>query len=62
MSFDISEIAEDFEGFNPVNTGWDCDPFQLFELEPDIDEEDAEGDWQTVVLDRFGDRLVTANY
>ena len=40
---------------------WDCDPF--FVPEPmaydlDLDEEDDEGDWQVIVLDRFGDRMV----
>ena len=40
---------------------WDCDPdFQpiLETVDLDLDEEDDEGDWQVLVLDRFGDRLV----
>ena len=41
---------------------WDCDLFFVPPNEDymlDIDEEDSEGDWQIIVLDRFGDRLVT---
>jgi hypothetical protein len=41
---------------------WDCDPFFIPDEEPydlDLDDEDAFSDWQVLVLDRFGDRMVT---
>ena len=38
---------------------WDCDPFVELDDETDqLDEEDASGDWQTIALDRWGDRLI----
>lgn len=40
---------------------WDCDPDAQVIVEPydlGLDEEDDEGDWQVIVLDRFGDRMV----
>jgi hypothetical protein len=40
---------------------WDCDPFHIHAEEPydiDLDESDDTGDWQVLVLDRFGDRMV----
>lgn len=40
---------------------WDCDLFADVYVEPydlDIDEEDAEGDWQIIALDRFADRNI----
>ena len=52
---------------NPVEVGcaWDCDPSfdpidEAYDL--DLDEEDDEGDWQVLALDRFGDRAVNANW
>lgn len=44
---------------------WDCNPDMIFVPETvdlDLDDEDAEGDWQVLCLDRFGDRMVNANY
>src|SRR6476620_7833185 len=41
--------------------GWDCNPMTTFELmgvDLDLDDEDSTGDWQVIVLDRFGDRQV----
>lgn len=43
---------------------WDCDPDALVALDDDmaeLDEEEAETDWQVLALDRFGDRLVTGS-
>lgn len=40
---------------------WDCDPDVVLlgdSLDWDLDEEDDTGDWQVLVLDRFGDRTV----
>lgn len=40
---------------------WDCDLFfvsECLDYDLGLDEEDDEGDWQVIVLDRFGDRLV----
>jgi hypothetical protein len=48
-----------------MTEAWDCDPFFIHEecgVFSDIDEEDDEGDWQIVVLDRFGDRLVNGDW
>jgi hypothetical protein len=48
----------------PDAVAWDCDPtfLPIYEgVELDLDEEDDEGDWQVLCLDRFGDRLVTAS-
>ena len=36
--------------------GWDCDPFAI--IAQDIDDRDEESDWQSICLDRWGDRLV----
>lgn len=47
------------------DVAWDCDPFfvpQLTTVDQDLDEEDDEGDWQVIILDRFHDRLVNPNY
>lgn len=47
------------------NEAWDCDIFVQHIEEPydlDLDEEDDEGDWQVIVLDRFGDRMVNGNW
>ncbi len=44
-----------------ANQAWDCDPTFVpidESVELDLDMEDDEGDWQVLVLDRFGDRLV----
>lgn len=44
-------------------TAWDCDPTMIFEnmdYDLDLNEEDDTGDWQVMVLDRFGDRMVDA--
>jgi len=42
---------------------WDCDPFVELDDETDqLDEEDASGDWQTIALDRWGDRLINGRY
>lgn len=40
---------------------WDCDPeaeVSAEEYDAGLDEEDDEGDWQVLALDRFGDRIV----
>jgi hypothetical protein len=38
---------------------WDCDLFFVPEcLDYDLELDEEEGDWQVIVLDRFGDRLV----
>lgn len=47
---------------------WDCNPFiDQSEIAAqiagdDIDEEDDTGDWQTVVLERWGDRQVNGEW
>ena len=44
---------------------WDCDPDAYFEdmsYDLDLNEEDDTGDWQAIVLDRFGDRFVNPEY
>lgn len=44
---------------------WDCNPDMIFEdqdYDYDLDEEDSTGDWQTLVLDRFGDRTVNPSF
>lgn len=54
-------IEDEFE----PTTAWDCDPaFVPEELayDLDLDEELDETDWQVIVLDRFGDRMVNASY
>lgn len=44
------------------NEAWDCDPFAEVEIEA-LDEglDEESDDWQVLVLDRFGDRLVANN-
>ena len=49
------------EDYEVTGTAWDCDPNARVTLDPydeGLDEEDSTSDWQTLVLDRFGDRLV----
>ena len=44
---------------------WDCDIFFIppnEEYDLDINYEDDTGDWQILVLDRFGDRTVNPNF
>lgn len=46
-------------------TAWDCDPHVTFEdqaYDAGLDEEDDEGDWQVIALDRFGDRMVNGDW
>lgn len=55
----LREAAEDDE---PCDVAWDCHPGHVHHYEPydlGLDDEDGEGDWQVLALDRFGDRLVT---
>ena len=55
-------IDDDFDG---TNYAWDCDPYACFEdmsYDLELDEEDDTSDWQVIVLDRFGDRLVSPEY
>lgn len=43
---------------------WDCDPHwepEALGIYDDLDEEQDDTDWQVIVLDRFGDRLVKGN-
>lgn len=43
---------------------WDCDPHAdmlIVSYDADLDEEEDETDWQVIVLDRFGDRMVNPN-
>jgi len=66
-SFSTSEADLD-DDYNLVGSrdwfsenAWDCSPdFQPEDLSYDLDlnEEGDETDWQVLVLDRFGDRLV----
>lgn len=56
---------DDFDSIS-VNEAWDCDPFADVSA-PDYDEgldfdDDPSGDWQSVCLDRFGDRLINGRY
>lgn len=49
----------------PANEAWDCDPsFVPIPETVDLDliEEDDTGDWQVLVLDRFGDRSVNGDW
>ena len=44
---------------------WDCDLFTEVFMEAydiDLEEEDDEGDWQVIALDRFYDRQVNGDY
>lgn len=53
------------EDNEPQNEAWDCDPLFVAEdlsYDLDLDEEDDEGDWQVIVLDRFGDRMVNGEW
>lgn len=46
------------------SAGWDCDPNAVILVEPydlGLDEEEDDTDWQVIVLDRFGDRMVNPN-
>ena len=55
-------VDDDFDG---TNHAWDCDPDMYFEdmsYDLELDEEDDTSDWQVIVLDRFGDRLVSPEY
>lgn len=45
--------------------GWDCDPSAVIQndmYDAGLDEEDDEGDWQVLALDRFGDRMVNGDW
>jgi len=49
----------------PDCRAWDCDPLATVECDPydlGLDLEDGEGDWQVLALDRYGDRMVNANW
>ena len=57
----MSTTPETTEAETEVAMAWDCDPFMVHVEEhwnDGLDEEDDEGDWQFICLDRFGDRLV----
>ena len=44
---------------------WDLDPFFIFPEESydmELDETEDETDWQVLVLDRFGDRMVNGEW
>lgn len=46
------------------SVAWDCDPDAMIFVEDydaDLDETNDTTDWQVLVLDRFGDRMVTEN-
>lgn len=61
MSHDFYERGEEFIGYSE-RAAWDCDPDMVFADEAydlDLDDTDDTGDWQVLVLDRFGDRMVT---
>ena len=56
------EFLDELDGWRrePAKA-WDCDPEALLfgdSPDMDLDEEDDTGDWQVLVLDRFGDRTV----
>lgn len=61
-------LIADFDDFDCEipSVAWDCDPFADVSM-PDFDEgldfdNDSSGDWQSVCLDRFGDRLINGRY
>ena len=48
-----------------AGVAWDCDPDAMIFPEPydaELNEEDDQGDWQVLALDRFGDRSVNGNW
>jgi len=62
-------IIEDFDDFADADVSavaWDCDPFasvSVDDYDSELDFNDsADSDWQTICLDRFGDRLVNGRY
>lgn len=63
------QLLEEMDGWLSQNDrkleAWDCDPFArplVDTVDADLDEEDDTGDWQVLALDRFGDRMVNANW
>lgn len=73
MTFDDMDVEpREFDGSAVLRLGlmepteaWDCDPFTRLSADPydlELDEEDSESDWQVLALDRFGDRMVNANW
>ena len=59
QDFDAEAIM--LVGLFELHTAWDCDPDAAVFVEAydvDLDENDDTGDWQVLVLDRFGDRTV----
>lgn len=65
MSFQTQEIHQELLDItNPLPYAWDCDPRVELASEPFdacLNEEEAEEDWQVIVLDRFHDRMVNDN-
>ena len=68
-TYDYLQEAEDRDYDDGVlldgQTAWDCNPdsdvtIDAYDL--GLDEEDDEGDWQVLALDRFGDRNVNGNW
>lgn len=56
-----NELEQEYEG-----KAWDCCPFFVPDISDedqhfDLDDEDDEGDWQVIALDRFSDRRVNGN-
>jgi hypothetical protein len=69
VTYDDLELrADEFDapsillvGLFDTHAAWDCNPDAEVTAEPydgDLDLEDDTGDWQVLVLDRFGDRSV----